>query len=125
MQQHHNTGAGECASVPAIISRRSILRGFAGGAAAGAVGLGATVAVAAIAAPEAPLTDQEQLYACVEQMKVILQRLHPDTLVVRSDYVPEGGHGAFVMVHTYNTSRKYGNLHSVVDEDKINGYLKK
>ncbi|KEA04836.1 twin-arginine translocation signal domain-containing protein [Rhizobium rhizogenes] len=70
MQTNHKPESGKGAS----LSRRTFLQFAAAGSAAT---LPAMAEAATAKIPQLPLTDQQQLDACIDQLKAILQRMHP------------------------------------------------
>jgi len=97
MQTNHKTDGGRSASV----SRRSFLQ------LATAVSAATLPAVAEAAAAEPlqlPLTDEQQLDACIGQLRNILQRMHPGFNDVRGGYLTHSNRGgASVWIDLYPT----------------------
>lgn len=71
--------------VQSEVSRRSILKGMLAGAAAGVP----------VAAEATSLSDEEQLEACIEQMRTILTRMHPKAAIQHPHYLRSGQDGSW------------------------------
>ncbi len=100
MQTNHKSDGGRSASV----SRRNFLQ------IATAVSAATLPAVADAATgelPRLPLTDEQQLDACIGQLRNILQRMHPGFDDVRGGYVPHSSGGASVWIDLFRTPAEW------------------
>lgn len=80
-----------------VASRREFIKTLA------AAGSAATLPAAAYANGSADpstrlLTDQQQLETCIDQLKIILARMHPGLSAVRGDRIMHGDGGSSVLV---------------------------
>lgn len=97
MRTNHKSDGGRSASV----SRRNFLQIAT---AVSAATLPALAEAATGEIPQLPLTDEQQLDACIGQLRNVLQRMHPG-FDARGGYCPHSFGGASVWIDLYPTHK--------------------